>query len=122
MALFNRKPASKKFKIDGADIQRLLPYDIACFATDKITVEGLPVGWFYRDLDGSQPNWIFMSGTESQPYMDDPKNTAIYSLNTIANYDPEIIPFLGAPRGSAFERKSPGAGFTPIPDWVSPTD
>jgi len=35
-------------------------------------------------------------------------NHAIYDVNTIANYDPEIIPFLNAPIGSAFERDSDG--------------
>lgn len=122
MALFGRKPQSKRFKIDGADIQRLIPYDAPCFATDQITVDGLPIGWFYRDFDESLSGWAFMSGTETQAYLDDPSNTAIYSVNTIANYDPDIISFLNAPRGTAFERKAPGAGFTQIADWVVPTD
>jgi hypothetical protein len=78
--------------------------------------------WFYRDFDESLSGWAFMSGTETQAYLDDPSNTAIYSVNTIANYDPDIISFLNAPRGTAFERKAPGAGFTQIADWVVPTD
>ena len=121
MSLFKKKPRSKNFKIDGAEIQRLLPFDAPCFATDKITVDGLPVGWFYRDFDVTSPSWVFMSGTESQEYLDDPSNSAIYSVNTIANYDPEIIPFLDAARGTAFERKKPGAAFSPIIDWLPPT-
>jgi len=49
-----------------------------------------------------------MSGYESQEYMDEPTNHAIYDVNTIANYDPEIVPFLNAPIGSAFERNESG--------------
>ena len=33
-----------------------------------------------------------MSGYESDQYMEDPNNIGIYDLNTIANYDPEIVP------------------------------
>jgi hypothetical protein len=95
---------------------------VPCYATDKITVNGEPVGWMYRDLNDTTSGWTFMSGTESQAYMDDPDNTAIYDLNTIANYDTDIIPFLGAPRGAAFERRTPSAGFTPVEDWVTPAD
>ena len=34
--------------------------------------------------------------------MDNPENLEYYHPNTIANYDPSIIPFLNAPYGSAF--------------------
>jgi hypothetical protein len=37
--------------------------------------------------------WCFMSGDESQEYMDDDSNHAIYDVNTIANYSPDITPF-----------------------------
>jgi hypothetical protein len=45
-----------------------------------------------------------MAGSESQPHMDEPANHSVYDVNTIANYAPDIIPLLGAPIGSAFER------------------
>jgi hypothetical protein len=32
------------------------------------------------------------SGDESQAYTDDPGKWALYDVNTIANYDPTIIP------------------------------
>lgn len=31
--------------------------------------------------------------------------SGIYDVNTIANYDPEVVPLLEAPVGSSFERK-----------------
>jgi hypothetical protein len=122
MAIFRRTPQPKKFSIAAAEVERLIQHDLPCFATDKITVDGLPVGWFYKDFDEESSGWTFMSGTETDEYANDPNNTSIYSLNTIANYDHDIIPFLSAPRGSAYERKTPGAAFTPIADWVAPTD
>lgn len=45
-----------------------------------------------------------MAGDESQEYMDDSSNHAIYDVNTIANYCPDIIPLLDAPSASAFAR------------------
>ncbi|HZP59545.1 MAG TPA: DUF2185 domain-containing protein [Opitutaceae bacterium] len=48
--------------------------------------------------------WRFFSGEEDQAYVDDSSHTMIYDVNTIANYDPAIIPYLTAPFGSAFGR------------------
>ncbi|BDS07342.1 hypothetical protein NT6N_23820 [Oceaniferula spumae] len=45
-----------------------------------------------------------MSGDESQEYMDDVNNLALYSVNTICNYDKAIIPYLQAAYGTAFGR------------------
>jgi hypothetical protein len=81
-----------------------------------ITVEGRKVAYMYReeprnDQDGG---WVFTAGQESQAYMDNPDNHGIYDVNTIANYDPEIIPFLDAPAGAAFERQSPSGRFAQV--------
>jgi hypothetical protein len=82
----------------------------ACFATDKITVEGNPVRFMYREYpdNDTDSGWRFMSGYESDEYMQNAGNHGIYDVNTIANYDPSIIPFLDAEVGLAFE-KVPGA-------------
>lgn len=41
-----------------------------------------------------------MSGDETQKYMDNSDNHSIYDLNTMANFDPEIIPFIELPIGT----------------------
>src|SRR5262249_31121261 len=48
--------------------------------------------------------WRFLAGTESDEYMEDADHHAIYDVNTIANYDRDIIPLLDVPAGSAFMR------------------
>jgi hypothetical protein len=60
----------------------------------------------YRDepSDDTDSGWRFLSGTESQEYVDDPENWAIYDLNTIANYDMAIIEYLELPIGTELER------------------
>lgn len=97
---------AKNFKLKAEDIVDLVPPMGGCIATDKITVEGLKVGFMYREEadEALDSGWRFFSGTESQEYVDDPDNSAIYNVNTIANYDPAIIPYLNLPHGTELER------------------
>ncbi len=99
---------SKKFKLKSSEIKQLVPAMGGCLATDRITVEGLKVGFFYRENPRfeNDSGWRIFSGTETQEYLDDPNNSAVYDVNTIANYDPAIIAFLDFPIGSEFERKA----------------
>ena len=96
----------KAFRLRADQIEPLACGYGGCIATDMITVEGRRVGFMYREKadDAVDSGWRFLSGYESQEYMDDAENLALYDINTIANYDPEIIPFLESAIGSAFER------------------
>ncbi|MBR0839766.1 DUF2185 domain-containing protein [Bradyrhizobium liaoningense] len=98
----------KRFAIDARDIRPPATGKGACLASDLITVAGKRVGFMYREPpdNAADSGWRFFSGEESQDFADDPKNFEIYDVNTIANYDPDIIPFLDAPEFSAFERES----------------
>ena len=101
---------TKNFKIQAQDIKDIATGYGGCIATDMITISGKRVGYMYRDEPRNEMDsgWCFMWGRESQKYMNDPVNHAIYDVNTIANYSPDIVPFLDAPYGSAFERNSDG--------------
>ena len=95
----------------------------ACFATDMITCDGMPVRFMYREAPDNDidSGWRFTAGMESDDYMDDPENSAIYEVNTIANYDPDIIPFLELPPGTAVERNANGE-FAVVHDFAPPTE
>jgi hypothetical protein len=82
----------------------------SCFATDRITVDGLRVGYMYREVprDAVDSGWHFFSGDEPQEYVDNPRNFAIYNVNTIANYDPDIIPLFDKPPGTTWARDLSG--------------
>jgi hypothetical protein len=107
--LWGREPG-KRFAIPADRIRDVAPGYGACFATDEITVAGKPVGYMVRDPVDRHPDepslsgWTFMSGDETQAYVDDAANIEVYDVNTIANYDPDIVPFLDAPAGSSFAR------------------
>lgn len=97
---------TKKFALTADQIKPLATGRGGCIAADKITVEGVPVGYMVREQT-SRPQdsgWCFMAGDETQEYMDDPSHHGIYDVNTIANLSPDITPLLDAPPCSAFAR------------------
>ena len=97
---------NKHFKIKTDQIKPLAFGRGSCIATDLITVAGHKVGYMYREEPDNRldSGWRFMSGLESQEYMDNANNLELYDVNTIANYDEDIIPLLDSPSGYAFER------------------
>lgn len=102
--------ANKKFKLSKEQIKNLVRGHGGCVASDRITVDGLQVGYMRREepTEGDDSGWVFLSGDESQEYLDDAGNMGVYECNTIANYDRDIIPLLYAEVGSAFERRKGG--------------
>lgn len=48
--------------------------------------------------------WRFLAGNEDESFMNDSKNHHIFAINTICNYDSDIIPHLKSNVGSAFIR------------------
>ena len=108
----------KNFKIKGEDIKPVAEGRGACFATDMITVEGKPVRYMYREHPDNEMDsgWRFFSGYESDEYLENSENVSIYDINTIANYDQSIIPFLDAEVGLAFEKTPESHDFFLVED------
>ena len=102
----------KEYRLWPSEMKLYLPNwegPNGCFVTDRIAVDGCPVGWCYREEpETSFPDsgWRFFSGDESEAYIADISHTGIYDLNTACNLDPEIIPLLTAPCRSAFVREN----------------
>lgn len=97
---------NKIFKLRPEQVRQVVSNLGSCYASDRITVDGSPVGYMYReepdnDIDSG---WRFFAGDESQEYSDTPDNFAIYEVNTICNYDSTVVPYLNATYGSAFGR------------------
>lgn len=109
----------KQFKLKKEQIKAIAVGYGGCIASDKITVDGLPVRFMYKEQphNAQDSGWRFLSSTESDEYMANAKNHSVYDVNTIANYDPSIVPLLKSPVGSVFE-KLPGASeFKVVTDW-----
>lgn len=97
----------KVFVKNAEELQEQLVESMGyCLATDRILVDGLKVGYMYRENpdDASDSGWRFFSGDEDEAYLDNPDNIGLYELNTIAHYDNDIIPHLQADYNSSFVR------------------
>ena len=112
----------KHYKLSAVQIRPLARGHGGCLATDMITLQGLPVGYGYREAPVNEldSGWRFLSGLESDDDMDVAGHHRVYDVNTIANYDPDIIPLLQAPVGSAFERVNGQGGLVPVDDENPP--
>ncbi|MBI2261409.1 MAG: DUF2185 domain-containing protein [Caulobacterales bacterium] len=89
-----------------------------------IIVDGGKVAFCYRAKPDNEidSGWRFFTGGESDEYIADAANTGVHDVNTVANYDPEITQFLGAPVGSAFEREGGVGRFVQVYDFEAPED
>ena len=96
----------KKFKLSAEQIRPIATGRGGAYASDDIVVAGKPVGYMYREQpDNSYDSgWRFLSGEETDAYMEDASKFGFYDVNTVANYDPEIIAILDSPIGSAYIR------------------
>jgi len=105
-----RSPLAKRYRLGPDEILPLATGRGSCLASDHITVDGRPVGFMYREEPDTEfdSGWRFLSGLETDAYVNDLANVGLYDVNTIANYDRAIIPLLDAPAGSAFERDDDG--------------
>ena len=103
-------PAEKVFRLRSEQLQPVAKGLGSCIASDQITVEGLPVGYMYREAPDNEADsgWRFLSGSESEEYLGDAGHFELYDVNTIANYDETIVEWLESPPGSAFGRGEDG--------------
>lgn len=96
----------KTFKIRPEQIIRLVHSIGTCIATDKITIEGMQVGYMYREypLDDMDSGWRFIAGVEDEDYMNHPDNLEVFDVNVIANYDHAIINYINLPFETKLQR------------------
>lgn len=96
----------KQFLLKNEDIKSLIKLGFSCIASDRITVNGKKIGYMYRENPTNEfdTGWRFFAGDEDEQYADNPNNFEIYELNTICNYDQDIIPYLMKTVGTRLER------------------
>jgi len=97
---------SNEYKIKPEDIKDLINPMGYCYASDTITIDGLPVGYMHREKseDEEDSGWRFYSGTETEEYVEDEHHFMMFDLNYLANCDPTIIPYLKSKKGIELER------------------
>lgn len=108
----------KRVNKDGfmeVDVKNLIDWDEpngeGCMVSDMITKQGWKVGYMYREKPlPSHPDsgWRFWKGDESEEYSSDSNNFHVFALNTLCNYDSDIIPYLHMPIGTYLIRTKNG--------------
>lgn len=96
----------KDFKLKNYEIVKKTDIKGGCIASDRITVDGLKIGYMYKEkpINEFDSGWRFFAGDETEEYTNNAKNFEIYELNTICNYDDTILPYLNSEIGTAFEK------------------
>lgn len=98
----------KPAKTDLVQLVERLGYVLA---SKQLVENKMKVCFMYRESpdNSSDSGWRFLSGHEDDKYLQNPDNIGLYSIKTIAETDPDIIPFLDSPIGAVFIRKSDGS-------------
>jgi hypothetical protein len=106
----------KTFAIHKDQIRQLIPDMGGCIASDRILIDGRKIGYMYRESPNYEHDsgWVFLAGDESDQYMDEPRNHGVYEVNTVANYDPAIVPYLKTPAPCAFVKRRWLSGYKPV--------
>ena len=106
------------YRVKPEDIKELIPQKSYCYASEMITVDGMPVGYMYREKpeDDDDSGWRFYSGAETEEYVEDVYHFMMFDLNYIANCDATIIPYLNSKVGTELERVEGTDKFQPVED------
>ncbi len=106
-----KKEKSTKHEFIQIEVKPLIewnePNGEGCIVSDRITKEGWKVGYMKRDEpneNNPDSGWRFFKGDEDEDYTSNTDNSHVFALNTICNYDPDIIPHLHSNIGDEFIR------------------
>jgi hypothetical protein len=102
---------AKKYRLSREEIAPIALGIGECIATDRIVIDGCPVGYMVRGapINEQDSGWQFFAGDEDEQYISEIDHHDVYDVNTIVNYDPSILSFLDLPVGSALGRDEAGA-------------
>lgn len=99
-------------------LRHILSTELFCIASNRVLVDGNLVGYMYRESPSNEDDsgWRFLCGDESDSYMATTQNHRAVPLNTMANYDTAIIPYLEWPIGTGLQRDSETFEFEQV-EW-----
>lgn len=91
--------------------EELVKEQLGCYVTDRISIDGCEVKYMERQPQNpkyADSGWKFLAGDETGEYLSHGINIGVFDLNTIANYDKSIIPFLDSPVGTVYAKNEDG--------------
>ena len=95
----------KEYKLKSEEIIKLIELKGGCIASNKITIDGLQIGYMYREnpSNDSDSGWRFFAGNEDEKYTNNSDNFGIFDLNTKCNNERSIIAYQESESGSSFK-------------------
>ena len=96
-----------------AELRRLTDDDRLCYVSGAILLEGRLTGYMLKELPAfpEDSGWRFFAGGETAEILRAP-GSGFLPINTMCNYDRDILPLLDGPVGAAYVRRA--AGLTPL--------
>ncbi len=93
----------------------------AAIASKRIAGGGARVGFMARQppIDARDSGWRFAAVGDTPGSMATASNLAVRTVAEIVACDGEIVPFLGAPVGSAYERLDAEGPFLAVLDTIA---
>ena len=77
-----------------------------------------PIGFAYRERsDKEYSGWVFLSGSESQEYLDNSKNLVLSPLELFLELDPSLKFIVNTPVGTYWERTNSDSPWSQIEDY-----
>lgn len=109
MGLFNRK------KTEGSQEKPMERREYIRGAGGTIVSKSILNGvsrlkWLFREKSEHGNGWIAFGDTDTQEYVNDPKNMAVVDFNTLANIEPAVVNVFYMPVGSDLEFRSDKTG------------
>jgi len=110
--------SDKEFRIDPEELEDKVKGMGYSIVSNMILKDGMKVGFMYREepFDEEDSGWRFLSGMETEDYLDNDENSKAIGVNAVANYDPAIIPYLNSKRGISLERVEGSERFNELDD------
>ena len=93
-------------------------YIARCYVSHRILHDGNGVGYFYREEPDNEKDsgWRFLSGDESDEYVDDSDNISFVSLGALLRADDSVLELLESPIGTQFALDPRSRSFVSLGD------
>lgn len=98
----------KNKKFYEPSIRRKEIFGKTCIVSKKITGDGWKPGLMLREepTDERDSGWEFLTGDETDEYVNSPDNFDLCLINSMAGIDPVIMKYIDNPEGACFVRMS----------------
>ncbi|MCC0672670.1 DUF2185 domain-containing protein [Clostridioides sp. ES-S-0145-01] len=108
MELFSKN--KKETKVEKSEVKQYITGAGGCIVSKSILNGTSKLRWLFREHSEFGNGWIAFGDTDTQEYVDNPKNMAIVDFNTLINVEPTTLNIFYMPIGTDLEFHSNKSG------------